>query len=91
MEAAQIGDKTPLGTQHVWGEVDFAVEREMAQTLSDVLARRMRCVLYEVDRGAGLAEAVARRMASRLGWKAGDISRQIGAFERELADSYPRP
>ena len=90
-EAGRIADRTPLAQGHVWGEVDFAVDREMAQTLTDVLARRMRLVLYAGDRGASLAEPVARRMAARLGWDSREIVRQIDAFHRDLAEAYPRP
>src|SRR5258706_2123805 len=69
-EATRIVDRRPLldDLPHVWGEVDHAVEREMALTLSDVLCRRMRLVLYAADRGASVAVPVAERMAPRLGW-----------------------
>ncbi len=90
-EAPAIGG-APLveGLPHVWGEVDFAVRREMARTLTDVLARRTRVVLYAEDRGLSVAEPVARRMAVSLGWDRREISRQIGAYEREVEDLYPR-
>jgi len=92
-EAPEIDDRRPLvdGLPHAWGEVDFAVRREMARTLVDVLARRMRLVLYAEDRGRSVAEEVAGRMASLLGWDRGEIALQIEAFEKELAEGYPRP
>jgi glycerol-3-phosphate dehydrogenase len=92
-DAALIHDRTPLveDLPHVWGEVDFAVTREMACSVTDVLARRMRLVLYGSDRGRGVAQAVARRMAPLLGWDAAEIRRQVAAFEEEVEDCYPRP
>jgi glycerol-3-phosphate dehydrogenase len=92
-EADQIRDRSPLidGLPHAWGEVDFAVEREMAQTLGDVLARRMRIVLYAEDRGRSVAERVAERMAPRMGWDRREVLRQREAFEKDLEQAYPRP
>jgi glycerol-3-phosphate dehydrogenase len=91
-EAARIVDRDPLveGLPHVWGEVDHAVDCEMARTLTDVLARRMRLALYAEDQGRSLALSVARRMAPRMGWDRREISRQVEMYERELEESYPR-
>ncbi len=91
-EALRIIDHTPLvdGLPYVWGEVDFALEREMARTVTDVLARRTRIALYAPDQGRGIAPAVARRMAPRLGWDPRETSRQVDAYERELEASFPR-
>jgi glycerol-3-phosphate dehydrogenase len=92
-EARHVRDRAPLveGLPHVWGEVDYALEREMARTLTDVMARRMRLALYAPDQGRGVAEAVARRMAPRLGWDRQEIVRQVQDYERELDASYGRP
>jgi glycerol-3-phosphate dehydrogenase len=91
-EAAIVGDRTPLmeGLPYVWGEVDHAVEHEMARSVSDVLCRRMRVALYAEDRGAGVAAAVAGRMAARLGWDRPEITRQVDAYHEELDANYPR-
>lgn len=92
-EAGEIRDRTPLveGLPHVWGEVEFAVRREMARTLTDVLARRMRLTLFADDRGRGVAEAVAGRMAPLLDWDRREVDRQIEGFRREVEESYPCP
>lgn len=91
-EADLVGDRTPLedGLGHVWGEVDYALEREMAVTLTDVLARRMRLAIYAPDQGRSVAPEVAARMAARLGWDRAEIFRQVEAYERELDESYRR-
>lgn len=91
-ESAAVRDRAPLADDlpHVWGEVDYALEREMAVTLTDVLARRMRIVLYAEDQGRSLAPRVAERMARRLGWDRSEVARQVSSFERELAEQYPR-
>jgi glycerol-3-phosphate dehydrogenase len=91
-EAVRIVDRTPMieDLPHVWGEVDHAVEWEMARSVVDVLCRRMRIALYAEDRGAALAPRVAERMALRLGWDRREIGRQIDAYHEELAANYPR-
>ena len=91
-EAARIADRTPLidGLPYAWGEVDHAVDREMARSVTDVLARRMRVALYAEDRGAAVAPAVAGRMAVRLGWNRAEIGRQVDAYHAELDANYPR-
>jgi glycerol-3-phosphate dehydrogenase len=90
--AAEILVRKPLidGLPYVWGEVEHAVRKEMAGSLSDVLCRRMRVALYAEDRGAGIAPAVASRMASLLGWDAAETNRQVQAFLQELDANYPR-
>jgi glycerol-3-phosphate dehydrogenase len=91
-EAIRILDHTPLTPElpFVWGEVDYAVEREMAQTVTDVLARRTRIALFAADQGRSMAPEVASRMAARLGWNATERERQVKAYERELEASFPR-
>ncbi|HEX7901012.1 MAG TPA: glycerol-3-phosphate dehydrogenase/oxidase [Planctomycetota bacterium] len=92
-EAARIVDRTLIvdGLPYVWGEVDYAMEREMARGLVDVLSRRTRLALFAEDRGRSVAEPVARRMAARLGWDAKEIGRQLEAYELALDEEFPRP
>lgn len=91
-EAARITDRRPLmdGLPYVWGEVEHAIEREMALGLSDVLCRRMRIALFAEDRGAGVALAVAQRMAARMGWDGRETVRQVDRYLADLESEYPR-
>ncbi len=59
-------------------EVTWAVEHELAQTLDDVLVRRIRLAPERRDRGASIAPRVAEIMGQPLGW---DEARR--AFEIE--------
>jgi len=65
-----------IGAQAVW-----AVEREMAVGLSDVLERRTRLSL--ADRNAGLGSAAPRLVAGRIG--AGAVSTEAVALAERLA------
>ena len=52
------------------GEVDWAVAREAAATVEDVLYRRTRAALYEPDARSAIVAPLAARMAGLLGWSA---------------------
>ncbi|HET6379770.1 MAG TPA: glycerol-3-phosphate dehydrogenase/oxidase [candidate division Zixibacteria bacterium] len=67
--AAAWGLLSPLGESHyLEGEVAWAVEKEMAFSLDDVLARRTRLALEGADHGASVAGRVAEIMGGLLGW-----------------------
>jgi glycerol-3-phosphate dehydrogenase len=56
------------GRSEIWAEVTYAVEREMALRVQDVLIRRLHLFHELRDQGAKLAPAVAQRMRKLLGW-----------------------
>lgn len=72
---------------YVAGQVAWAVHREMARTVEDVLARRTRALLLDARAAMEAAPAVARLMAAQLGRGAEWESEQIAAYTR-LAEGY---
>jgi glycerol-3-phosphate dehydrogenase len=74
----------PLGERidHLQGEVAWAARYELALSLDDVLARRMRLAQELPDRGASIAPRVAAIMGAQLGW---DEDRQADEVDRYLA------
>jgi glycerol-3-phosphate dehydrogenase len=50
------------------GEIDFAVHKEGAATLEDLLYRRLRTSLYAGDAREAAVLPAAQRMAALLGW-----------------------
>ncbi|MCC6332579.1 MAG: glycerol-3-phosphate dehydrogenase/oxidase [Myxococcales bacterium] len=78
-----------LDSEHpaLLAQVDEAVDTELARTLDDVLARRIPLVLRARDQGLGVAERVARRMASRLGWSAERTAQELAAFRSVVDES----
>ncbi len=56
------------GFPYLEAEVGWAVEHELALSLDDVLARRIRLAQELPDRGASIAPRVAAIMAPLLGW-----------------------
>ena len=74
----------PLGERvdHLLGEVAWAARYELALSLDDVLARRMRLAQELPDRGAAIAPRVAAVLGAELGW---DEARPAEEVERYLA------
>ena len=69
-------------------EVAWAVERELAMSLDDVLARRMRLAMTLPDRGAQVAPRVAAIAGEILGWDAArrdaEVARYLDGAHREF-------
>jgi glycerol-3-phosphate dehydrogenase len=73
----------PLGERvdHIQAEVAWAARHELALSLDDVLARRMRLAQELPDRGASIALGVAAVLGAELGW---DKRRQNTEVKRYL-------
>jgi glycerol-3-phosphate dehydrogenase len=78
---ADPGSAQDLGIKHLTlAEADYAVDEEMARTLTDFFTRRASVFYWTEDGGLGIADAVADRMAGRLGWGSDERERQIAAY-----------
>ncbi len=79
---AALGRNRPLagGFPYLESEVAWAVEHELAQTLDDVLARRIRIAPELRDRGAGIAPRVAEIMGEALGWDAARQADEVATY-----------
>ena len=75
--ASPLGD----GVDHLQAEVAWAARRELALSIDDVLARRMRLAQELPDRGASIAPRVAAILGDELGW---DEERQADEVDRYL-------
>lgn len=79
----------PLGERidHLQAEVAWAARHELALTLDDVLARRMRLAQELPDRGASIAPRVAAVLGAELGWseerQAEEVERYLETARRE--------
>ena len=61
-------------------EVVHAVRREMAQTVEDVLVRRMHLYYEAQDRGVQAARRVAELMARERGWDEARVEEEAGKY-----------
>ncbi len=71
----------------VRAQVEWAVTRELAATLEDVLARRLSLLLKDVDQGLGAAEPVARQLAALLAWDEARVVEETARYRAEVARS----
>jgi len=80
-----LGRPIVAGRPEIWAEVVHGVQREMAMRLADVLVRRLHLFYEAGGYAAGVAPAVAARMADLLGWDAGRVALELADY-RALAD-----
>lgn len=63
-----LGEPIIAGRPEIWAEITYAVERELAVRVQDVLVRRLH-LFYEVsDHATPVVPKVAARMKQLLGW-----------------------
>lgn len=70
------------GHDLVAAEVHYAVEDEMALTLTDFFARRATLFYWLEDGGLDVAHAVASEMGQLLNWNADEQREQVQAYHR---------
>jgi glycerol-3-phosphate dehydrogenase len=87
----QLATETPGGSArlvphlpYVMAEMLYAVERELACTLGDLLIRRTRLAFETADHGWSLAPAIADVVGPRLGWDAGARETELERLRREI-------
>lgn len=66
-------------------EVAHVLDEEMALTLTDLLERRLRCLLFDGRQGLDGVEAVAAMAAERLGWDGDRTRREVDEYRRLAA------
>jgi glycerol-3-phosphate dehydrogenase len=90
---AELDLLRPLSPElpHLEAEVAWAVRREAALDVEDVMARRTRAALDLADRGAAMAPRVAAIMAAELGWPKGEAESRVGAFLTSAHEEFDVP
>ncbi len=71
----------------VMGIVDWAVTKELACTLEDVMVRRTQLFFRDVDQGLGAAPRIADRMASLLEWSSERRDQELLSYQEEVQRS----
>lgn len=75
-----LGEPLIADLPYLRAEVLHAARCEMALTLEDVLARRLRIAIEDRQRGVEVAQQVAALMGLQLGWSAGQQREQVNAY-----------
>ncbi len=86
-ENREYGEKLHPDLEFTIGEVVWAVRKEMARTVDDVLARRVRILYLDARLSIAVAPKVAAIMAAELGKDKGWEQQQIHDYT-ELAQAY---
>lgn len=82
-EDASLGERICGHNPEVLGQVTYAVEREGAVTLADVLLRRLPCGWSACHALDGAARA-ARVLGRRFGWDEAAVTAEVASYEREV-------
>jgi glycerol-3-phosphate dehydrogenase len=91
--AHQLDLAVPLGERidHLQAEVAWAARYELALSIDDVLARRMRLAQELPDRGAAIAPRVAAILGAELGWNEERQAAEVEAFVETARREYGLP
>ena len=76
---------------YLLAEVVYAVEREMAMTLADVLVRRLHLAFEVADHGRSAARVATAILAGRLGWDNPRARSEIVRYEAEVERLFGVP
>jgi glycerol-3-phosphate dehydrogenase len=79
------------GIDHLQAEVAWAARNELALTLDDVLARRMRLAQERTDRGASVAPRVAAILGDELGWDEARQAHEVADYLEVARREYGLP
>lgn len=77
----RLGEQIIAGRPEIWAEISYAVERELAVRVQDVLVRRLHLYYEVLDQARSVVARVAAQMKQLLGW---DQSREA----EELRDYF---
>ena len=86
-EAPSLARPLVKGRPEILAQVDWAIERELAATVTDVLERRTQLFYRAHDQGLSASELVADRMAELLGWSPETRQEMIERYHEEVAAS----
>ncbi len=81
----RLGRRISPALPYLQAEAAYAVQHEMALTLTDVMVRRMHFIHEERSQGLDCAAEIAAGLARELGWSESETVRQVAAYAREVA------
>ncbi|MFT4979469.1 MAG: glycerol-3-phosphate dehydrogenase [Myxococcota bacterium] len=82
-----LGERLIRGRPEILAQVDYAVTRELAATMRDILIRRTQLFFRDLDQGLPACERIAQRMGTLLGWDEPRQTMEILAYQEEVARS----
>jgi glycerol-3-phosphate dehydrogenase len=80
-----LAERLVAGRPEIVGQIDWAVNEELAATISDVMIRRTQLFYRDHDQGLGAVPTVARRMQELLGWDDDAREKRVEAYRADVA------
>ena len=87
-EHPNLAEPLVPGLAYTKAEAVYAVRFEQARTLDDVLSRRTRARIFDVQATIDAAPAVARLIGDELGWNDAQIAEHTDAFVAACRDQH---
>ncbi len=75
-----LGERIHPDLPYLYAQVEWAIEHELAHTLEDILARRLRAIFLDARAAGEAAQAVAEFMAARLNWDDKRVAKEVADF-----------
>lgn len=82
---SELGQPIAPGLPYLCAEIHYAMQHEMALSLSDVLIRRTHVIYETPDAGMPQVREVTALMAEKLGWDAAEQERQVAEYAQQVA------
>jgi glycerol-3-phosphate dehydrogenase len=83
----ELGAPLIEGRPEIAGQVEYAVDSELARTVSDVLIRRTQLFYRDSDQGLGAVDKVAAQMAAMLNWTPEQTQKNVSEYRMEVERS----
>ena len=80
-----LGRRLAPDLPYLYAEIPYAIQHEMACTLSDLLVRRLRLLHEDKTQGLAQVDEIAQTMAHELQWSNEECASQIAAYRQEVA------
>ncbi len=77
----KLAERIVDGLPYIWAQVPYALENEMALTLTDVLERRLHLFTEARDNGVAAAPRVAQYLAEFLEWDKARVENELRAYQ----------
>jgi glycerol-3-phosphate dehydrogenase len=81
---AHLAQRIDENLPYIWAEVVYAMENEMALTVTDVLERRLHLLTEARDNGIAVAPCVAKMLGDYFGWSAQRIDQELSAYQTQV-------
>lgn len=79
-----LGQPLIEGRPEVWAQLEWAVEEELATTITDFMVQRTQIFYRDHDQGLGVIDAVGKRMGELLDWSDEDLQRNIDQYRHDV-------